>query len=435
MNNKEFDNQIIQNLSEADFLSFLYSERNRENDLSKYQGWNIWVLVGALVTVIIAGYNILVENHNDLCMRQVMYCVSFLLALFLCYKPLGFSLERRRVWDRQKVKSLKDVTPKLYLWFSIIISATFSILILLFDFDHWCSVIFLSFILLFVVFAVVLLYNYLNRNKIVLSYFNEMIFTNYKWEPYFACFSSFLFALVWYNSFLYISKPLIGVPDFELSVCITSFILLFYLLIMVWNDEKDVSFIDRLIDEYIYKNISKETIFRSLRIKKMGNTVLEACDKEWLALQMSFKGYEQKLNIIENINRIILEDKADIDNIIKYSSELNEILLFLKNSTNQSKALINKMIQIGDQAPELKSDDYNYLLNSLETFISKTAKIIDAASATYVNLERSADKLYCEKYCTYCDCECELRHEKPSRWMKFRSWLRWKFVKYKRCKR
>ena len=46
----------IYELPDGEFLSFLYSERDRENSLRQYQGWNIWALVGAISTVVVAGY-------------------------------------------------------------------------------------------------------------------------------------------------------------------------------------------------------------------------------------------------------------------------------------------------------------------------------------------------------------------------------------------
>ena len=42
-------------LSDSEFLSYLYAERDREESLNSYQGWNIWAIVGALVTVVCAG--------------------------------------------------------------------------------------------------------------------------------------------------------------------------------------------------------------------------------------------------------------------------------------------------------------------------------------------------------------------------------------------
>ena len=44
--------QAISELTGGEFLSFLYLERNREESLNSYQGWNAWVVMGALITVV-----------------------------------------------------------------------------------------------------------------------------------------------------------------------------------------------------------------------------------------------------------------------------------------------------------------------------------------------------------------------------------------------
>lgn len=44
------ESSMVPEMSDSEFLSFLYSERNRENDISQYQGWNTWVL--AIIPVI-----------------------------------------------------------------------------------------------------------------------------------------------------------------------------------------------------------------------------------------------------------------------------------------------------------------------------------------------------------------------------------------------
>ena len=43
--------KTITDLTDAEFLSFLYSERDREESLNSYQGWNVWAVAGALITV------------------------------------------------------------------------------------------------------------------------------------------------------------------------------------------------------------------------------------------------------------------------------------------------------------------------------------------------------------------------------------------------
>ena len=43
----------IKEMSDAEFLSFLYSERDREEKISIFQGWNIWAILGAIITIVL----------------------------------------------------------------------------------------------------------------------------------------------------------------------------------------------------------------------------------------------------------------------------------------------------------------------------------------------------------------------------------------------
>lgn len=60
---KNKSNRITE-LPDSDFLSFLYSERDREESLNHLQGWNIWAVVGAMVTVACAAY--MKEMHHEI---------------------------------------------------------------------------------------------------------------------------------------------------------------------------------------------------------------------------------------------------------------------------------------------------------------------------------------------------------------------------------
>ena len=48
----------INKLSHAEFLSFLYSERDREISNKYMPGWSNWVLIGAMVSFLTITYSI-----------------------------------------------------------------------------------------------------------------------------------------------------------------------------------------------------------------------------------------------------------------------------------------------------------------------------------------------------------------------------------------
>ncbi len=104
-------NNKITNLDDADFISFLYSERDRENNLSQYQGWNNWALIGAFMTIVCAGYAIL-KDANTFNWNDVFYYSTGILSFFLIYHSWSRAFKRERGVDFYKVRTLSEIAPK-----------------------------------------------------------------------------------------------------------------------------------------------------------------------------------------------------------------------------------------------------------------------------------------------------------------------------------
>ena len=125
---KNKSNRITE-LQDSDFLSFLYSERDREEGLVTYQGWNLWVIVGAMITVILTLYGILCKHHAEIDALNVGYILSGMLSLVLCYLPWGkfgrALFVRERGVDINKLRYLEEITPKVYLWSALCCSTIF----------------------------------------------------------------------------------------------------------------------------------------------------------------------------------------------------------------------------------------------------------------------------------------------------------------------
>lgn len=76
---KNKSNRITE-LPDSDYLSFLYSERDREEKLATYQGWNLWAIAIAMVTVICTLYGISCKHCTEL--RFKMMCFRIKTYLF-----------------------------------------------------------------------------------------------------------------------------------------------------------------------------------------------------------------------------------------------------------------------------------------------------------------------------------------------------------------
>lgn len=116
----------ISNLTDAEFLSFLYSERDREQSLSQLQGWNNWALAGAFATVLWTLYTICSEKYF-IEWADVVYLTSGILALFITLFSYLRFYERERGIDYSKVRWLKEVFPIYLVSMGLVFSIIFSI--------------------------------------------------------------------------------------------------------------------------------------------------------------------------------------------------------------------------------------------------------------------------------------------------------------------
>ena len=110
---------MIPEMSDSEFLSFLYSERNRENDISQYQGWNTWVLIGAAITSLCAFYST-IKTGSELNYVSAFYYAVGTIAFFLAYHNIARLFRRERGHVITRVRLLKDVIPFTDLALSIL---------------------------------------------------------------------------------------------------------------------------------------------------------------------------------------------------------------------------------------------------------------------------------------------------------------------------
>ena len=99
--------ETIAGLSDAEFLQFLYLERDREEKLNSYQGWNMWAVIGALITVFCAAYGVVSTHDDEINRVRALYLVSFYLSiLFMLWYVFFFRmsfLNHKRAKDYKRI--------------------------------------------------------------------------------------------------------------------------------------------------------------------------------------------------------------------------------------------------------------------------------------------------------------------------------------------
>lgn len=255
------DSKRVTELFEGEFLSFLYAERDREYSLRQYQGWNIWALVGALVAVGCAIYQLIKGYQDSILLVQTCYYSSTIIAFALCFHPIvTLLLKKERGIDIRKLKRLKQSTPFYYLGWGLVVSAVFSIAVPLIDIVARWNVVSITWMIVFALFLTGTISAIVNKEKETNSFFDDLVFANVKLNRWFErVVAASLWTIVVF-SFSKTPKFEIGNPNSELAVCLSAFVILIYYLIKVFCEERKANELDVLIDEYLYRIAKRKSI-------------------------------------------------------------------------------------------------------------------------------------------------------------------------------
>lgn len=383
--------KTITDLTDAEFLSFLYSERDREESLNSYQGWNVWAVAGALITVVCAIYGILSAHIDEIDRIRVLYLVSRCLGtIFLYWQAVSFYMsfmERKRAKDYKKIKFLKDVAPIPYLIVvtacSLLMTIDFIIVNIVNDFD-W-NVMSISWIVLAVSNLLICINVYANRNAIVWAVKNEVWFAKTWHMVAVGLFVLTFFWLIWKWSRENVLGPFVGTSEFELAACFTAIVMLVYLLLKIKFANRKSSEIDVLIDEYVYKGRSKDVIYRQLRANQMGYGILEACSRELYSLKDYSDTFEQQKRKLDEVRESFIHGAVDVDCFGEQFRELKRSLDYNDEWAARVDALYDKVNEIDRNVPELRKEEefvnmlkiVGYMMKKGRDMNSKIKSVID----------------------------------------------------------
>ncbi len=428
----ENKNDRIIGLSDSEFLSFLYAERDRENDHRQFQGWNIWALAGAIVTVCCAIYYIVKDNWGSLCFSQFLYCSSLIVAFVLCYIPVVSLLSKNRAFDYKKLKTIKDVSPSSYLLIGLLASVAFAILIPVFDKAMPWNIVSICWMASSVLFVVGKIVCGKNKDRIVHSFIEDRVFVSLVWDRLYFLFVSLSLMLASVRSVRFLSLQELGFSGFELSVCVAALTVLVYMLLKVLRSENVASRMDVLIDGFVYKGESKESIYRMLRINRMGSTVLESCAQEVEKLGRGVEIYKEKRQVLEMIENSIKNSNVEFEELRRYVGEIEEVVAYLNQCLRQSSVLGNKLEQIEKMVPELRNDDdFMSLVSMLDDVNVATDTLMKLSRSVFGKVAQMVEKYHCERYGGLCKAECAHRYEKMSFWYRIVRWFKLKCWKRK----
>lgn len=331
-------------LSDEEFLSFLYSERDRENSLNNYQGWNNWVLIGTMITLLYTIYSML-EINTIIEWLKVGYYMGGIVAFLLAYRFLIYFLKIERGYDNSRVKLLKNIIPWTDVGLVIVTCLSVIILILLFDkpsqiFWLWSSILILQCV--GVVAAII------KQNDIVPSYYDKSFISNYWLNAAYNIILAALMGVVFGMSFETNSWSILC-SEFKMGALLSLLLFTIYLLITINVENKVIRKFEPIIDEYVYSGASKEKTFQSILKNRMGYGVFDVCIREYETIKNRVLLCKEKSIILNGITNKLKTEGHTLDQLSEYLRTLDSILKFSSESLIQARNLltrINKMLKI-----------------------------------------------------------------------------------------
>ena len=367
----------IINLAEADFLSFLYSERERENGLSQHTGWNNWALVGAFVAIVCAGYAI-VKDSRLFNWIDVLYYSGGLFALFLIYHSWWrFITKRERGVDFSKVRTLKEVVPYVQIVFMTVIAVSSAVLIAIFDgfntvFWWWIGVL----ILVVALCGVIVLL----KNKLVPSFFEEL-FLPWPWvNVALVSFLSLVLSIVKSQSFKMVAVDYLS-EEFSVSVCVVACLVVVFIFFTINFKDKSVRRFDEIIDKYLYLGSTKEETLHEVIKNRMGYGVIDSCEKELKQVQEKLSVCEKEEDEINSIRQTVLAGGYNLSDLRSYQKRLNVILALEQDAIKSTKNLSERMSEIVKVSSFIKEkSDLEKLFNVNEALYEKVKSMTSSIS-------------------------------------------------------
>lgn len=367
---------IIAELSDPEFLSFLYSERDREESLNSYQGWNTWAIIGAMITIVCAVYSIICNHHDEFDWLNMSCFASCIIGFCFCYRSWGMFilsfLERKRGFDYRKVKYLKEVAPIPYLVVALLCSVTFAVFFPLANSVCRWGLLSILWILMAIANVLVLLNVYLGKDRIVMSYVDGILFPNVRLWTWIEMAISAVYSIIWFQSLKLSTGRLFGSPDFEVAACLSSFVLLLYLLLKITMANRKTSVIDVLLDEYIYKGAKKEVVFQKLQANRMGYGIVEICKQELTELMKHAESFDVQKKQMECIKEALANDTIDVCHIQEEMDKVTKTLNYIADWSQKVRLLDARMVKVKNQVKEVVLDEnFDKMLDVGDRMIEK----------------------------------------------------------------
>ena len=153
--------------------------------------------------------------------------------------------------------------------------------------------------------------------------------------------------------------------------------------------ERKSSGIDVLIDEYVYKGLSKENVYKRLRTNQMGYGIFESCTQELYALQSYSEIFKSQKERLEAVKSTFAQSSVDVDRMLEQLDTMKQAMDANDEWACKVDALHDKVNEINKNVPELNNEDeFINMLKIVGYMMGKGREMNDQIRAVIEEMEK-----------------------------------------------
>lgn len=403
----------IPELNDADFISFLYAERDRENNLNQFHGWNNWALIGSLITVLCVIYSLLKDN-DTLCIRTMLHSTSGVISIYLYLKAGLMFFKRERGYNYSRVRIIKDETP----WADIGLVCVFAIIFISISLAlSELGLIFWTWSIILGLYLIAITISIFNRDAILPSKYDNVFLPNFKMYVAFVSIVGGGWSVIICHTIITISTQILT-NSFEIGCCIAAGLVIINLLIQINTSNKVVNSFDAIIDGYVYEGRSKAATYQAVLSNRMGYSVIEVCQKELKFIGDTLSKYDEIKNELDKVIIEIKEGSYNYVDLRRYNKLNLDSINLLQTALVISKKLTRRLKRILEITGCENIHEIEQISNLNDRFYTRIIVLINSVDEITALIDGEITKYYCNKYGGLCSKDCKHRNERLSYWYK-----------------
>lgn len=406
----------MKEISNEAFLSFLYAERDRIFSNYSYAGWNVWVIVAALVGIIWLLIDLLSYGGFD----TVVLIQLFVGNLFIGYLILHM-LSLKLLKKNPPIKNRYNLFSSIKLANVYLNIFTFIILDIIFIKYRLLSSIPVPVVLFFILalfnIASLIISYWLRKKGEIVPIDNSVKIDKPVSILIVSLLILFAFYLIATLSFPYFYRFQSYIPEIKLSLCITVIYFLIRMLILICDKSSLLTQMDSIIDEYIYNDLSQSEALKKITIcqyRLSAGQIMERELDEFLTLKAILDKYLKNIvSVKENF-----DNDCPLNINMRKEFLLNTLDELKKDSDKRDtfliawKELINKISKISTKVSS--SEEAKVITNVFELMNQGEATLKEINSIQQEIIAKICMLLqqdYCVRYDCYCnEHECRKRN-------------------------